>query len=63
MAGRYIRAHENVQRISIRHRLIDFMQVHGAELAAALAPELMGYNSQNPAVKRCAMQHSVDLSA
>ena len=59
-AGRYIRAHENVQRISIRHRLNDFMQAHGAELAAALAPELMGYNSQPPAVARCAMQHSVD---
>lgn len=59
-AGRYIRSHENVQRISIRNRLNDFMQAHGAELAAALAPELMGYNSQNPAVTRCVMQHSVD---
>lgn len=59
-AGRYIHAHENVQRISIRSRLNDFMQAHGAELAAALAPELMGYNSQHPAVRHCAMQHSVD---
>ncbi|MEE9682167.1 phage polarity suppression protein [Lelliottia amnigena] len=59
-AGRYIRTHENVQRISIRDRLNDFMQAHGAELAAALAPELMGYSSQNPAVARCVMQHSVD---
>ena len=59
-AGRYIRSHENVQRISIRNRLNDFMQAHGAELAAALAPELMGYNSQNPVVTRCMMQHSVD---
>ena len=59
-AGRYIRSHENVQRISIRDRLNDFMQAHGAELAAALAPELMVYNSQNPAVTRCVMQHSVD---
>ncbi|HCO7934157.1 TPA: Polarity suppression protein [Escherichia coli] len=59
-AGRYIRSHENVQRISIRDRLNDFMQAHGAELAAALAPELMGYNSQNSAVTRCVMQHSVD---
>ncbi|WP_336993849.1 phage polarity suppression protein [Lelliottia amnigena] len=59
-AGRYIRSHENVQRISIRNRLNDFMQAHGAELAAALAPELMAYNSQNPAVTRCVMQHSVD---
>ncbi|MFU2167376.1 phage polarity suppression protein [Lelliottia nimipressuralis] len=59
-AGRYIRSHENVQRISIRNRLNDFMQAHGAELAAALAPELMGYNSQHPAVRHCVMQHSVD---
>ncbi len=36
------------------------MQAHGAELAAALAPELMAYDSQNPAVTRCVMQHSVD---
>ncbi|MNZ52961.1 Phage polarity suppression protein (Psu) [compost metagenome] len=58
--GRYIRAHGNVQRISIRERLNNFMQAHGTELAAALAPELMGYNSQHPAVSRCMMQHSVD---
>ena len=59
-AGRYIRSHEDVQRISIRNRLNDFMQAHGAELTAALAPELMGYNNQHPAVKHCVMQHSVD---
>ena len=59
-AGRYIRSHENVQRISIRNRLNDFMQAHGAELAAALAPELMGYNNQHPAVRHCAIQHSFD---
>lgn len=59
-AGRYIRSHEEVQRISIRNRLNDFMQAHGAELAAALAPELMNYSGQNSAVQRCAMQHSVD---
>ena len=59
-AGRYIRSHEDVQRISIRNRLNDFMQVHGAELTAALAPELMGYNNQHPAVRHCVMQHSVD---
>lgn len=41
-AGRYIFSHEEVQRISIRNRLHDFMQQNGAELAAALAPELMG---------------------
>lgn len=59
-AGRYIRSHEEVQRISIRDRLNDFMQVHGAELAAALAPELMNYSGQHPAVQRCVMQHSLD---
>ncbi|MDM2801026.1 Polarity suppression protein, partial [Citrobacter sp. Cpo109] len=37
-AGRYIRSHEKVQHISIRNRLHDFMQQHGAELAATLAP-------------------------
>lgn len=59
-AGRYIRSHEEVQRISIRNRLNDFMQAHGAELAAALAPELMNYSVQYPAVQDCAMKHSVD---
>lgn len=59
-AGRYIRSHEEVQRISIRDRLNDFMQAHGAELAAALAPELMNYSRQHSAVQRYAMQHSVD---
>lgn len=51
-AGRYIRSHEEVQRISIRNRLNDFMQAHGAEL--------MNYPGQHPAVQRCAMQHSLD---
>ncbi|EGT5710933.1 Polarity suppression protein [Cronobacter dublinensis subsp. dublinensis] len=59
-AGRYIRSHEEVQRISIRDRLNDFMQAHGADLAAALAPELMNYSGQHPAIQRCAMQHSLD---
>jgi hypothetical protein len=49
-----------VQRISICNRLNDFMQAHGSKLTAALAPELMGYNNQNPAVKRFVMQHSVE---
>lgn len=57
-AGRYIRSHEDMQRI--RNRLDDFMVSHGAELAAALAPELMGYNGQHSAVKQCVMQHSVE---
>ena len=60
MAGRYTRSHENVQRISIRNRPIDFLQAHGAELADALAPELLGYNSRHYAVRHCAMQYSVD---
>ncbi|HDR2864493.1 TPA: Polarity suppression protein [Enterobacter asburiae] len=59
-SGRYIRSHEEVQRISIRNRLNEFMQAHGAELAAALAPELMNYSGQHPAVQDCAMKHSVD---
>ncbi len=45
-AGRYIHSHEEVQRISIQHRLNDFMQAHGAELAAALAPELKNIDRQ-----------------
>ncbi|WP_422393493.1 phage polarity suppression protein [Leclercia pneumoniae] len=39
-----------MQRISIRNRLDDFMMSHGAELAAALAPELMGYHVQHSTV-------------
>ena len=58
-AGRYIRSHEAVQRISIRNRLNDFMQAHGAELAATLAPELMGL-SQQPALLT---GHALDRSA
>ncbi|WP_312120920.1 phage polarity suppression protein [Kosakonia cowanii] len=40
-ARQYIRAHETVQTLSIRHRLDGFMHQHGAELAAILAPELV----------------------
>ena len=58
-AGRYIRSHDAVQRISIRNRLNDFMQTHGAELAATLAPELMGL-SQQPALLT---GHALDRSA
>lgn len=56
-----IRAHEDMQRISIRNRLDDFMMSHGAEpeLATALAPELMGYHVQPSTVKQCVMQHSM----
>ena len=48
-----------MQRISIRNRLDDFMMSHGAELATALAPELMGYHVQPSTVKQCVMQHSM----
>lgn len=48
-----------MQRISIRNRLHDFMMSHGAELATALAPELMGYHVQPSTVKQCVMQHSM----
>ncbi|NBG64126.1 phage polarity suppression protein, partial [Klebsiella pneumoniae] len=46
-------------RISIRNRLNDFMQAHGTELAATLAPELMGL-SQQPALLT---GHALDRSA
>nr|WP_284446487.1 phage polarity suppression protein [Enterobacter cloacae] len=55
-----LHSHEKGQCISIRNRLSDFMQAHGAELAAALAPELMNYSGQHSAIQRCATQHSID---
>ena len=58
-AGRYIRSHEEVQCISIRNRLHDFMQQNGAELAAALAPELMGIKNQPAMIKNCALDRSM----
>jgi len=57
-AGRYIRSHEEVQRLSIQHRLNDFMQAHGTELADALAPELMNLNSQSALIKNRALDRS-----
>ena len=57
-AGRYIFSHEEVQRISIRNRLHDFMQQNGAELAAALAPELMGIKNQPTMIKNRALDRS-----
>ena len=59
-AGRYIFSHEEVQRISIRNRLHDFMQQNGAELAAALAPELMGYSELTAIARNCAIQRATD---
>ncbi|MCL7653242.1 Polarity suppression protein [Klebsiella pneumoniae] len=58
-AGRYLRPHEAGTRISTRNRLNDFMQAHGTELAATLAPELMGL-SQQPALLT---GHALDRSA
>ncbi len=58
-AWHYIRSHSEVQRNSISNHLNDFMQAHGAELASALAHELMNYSEQHSAVQRCTMQHSV----
>ncbi|EPL8006045.1 phage polarity suppression protein [Klebsiella aerogenes] len=58
-AGRYIRSHEEVQCISIRNRLHDFMQQNGAELAAALAPELMGVKNQPAMIKNRALDRSL----
>ncbi|RGL47127.1 phage polarity suppression protein [Klebsiella pneumoniae] len=54
-AGRYISSHEEVQRISIRNRLYDFMQQNGAELA----PELMGIKNQPTMIKNRALDRSV----
>lgn len=59
-AGRYICSHEEVQRISIRNRLDDFMQQHGAELAAALAPELMSISSQPVLIKNRALDRATE---
>ncbi len=58
-AGRYIRSQEEMQRISIRNRLDDFMVSHGAGLAAALATGLIGNHGQQSTIKQCVMQHSM----
>lgn len=58
-AGRYIFSHEEVQRICIRNRLHDFMQQNGAELAAALAPELKGIKNQPALLKSRALDRSM----
>lgn len=57
-AGRYIRSHEEVQRLSIQHRLNDFIQAHGTELAAALATELMNLNNQPTLIKNRVLDRS-----
>jgi len=57
--GCYIFSHEEVQRISIRNRLYDFMQQNGAELAAALAPELMEIENQPTLIINLALDRSM----
>ncbi|EKI1503394.1 TPA: Polarity suppression protein [Escherichia coli O38:H26] len=59
-AGRYVRSHEAVQHISICDQLNDFMQQHGTALAAALAPELMGYSELTAIARNCAIQRATD---
>ena len=54
-ASRYISSHEEVQRTIISNRLYDFMQQNGAELAATLAPELMGIKNQPTMLKSRAL--------
>ena len=57
-AGRYIRSHEAVQRVSIRRQLHAFMQVSGDALAAALAPELMHLREQPEIVRERALDRA-----
>jgi len=57
-AGHYIRAHEAVQRISIRRQLRAFMSEHGSAMAAALAPELMHLNGQPERVRERALDRA-----
>ncbi len=45
-ADRYLHAHDELLRVSVRTELRSFMQRHGTELLSALAPELMGLNHQ-----------------
>ena len=57
-AGRYIRSHETVQRISMRRQLHAFMQVSGDTLTAALAPELMHLSEQAEIVRERALDRA-----
>ncbi|MEN3753700.1 phage polarity suppression protein [Mangrovibacter sp. SLW1] len=57
-AGLYIRAHEEVQRISIRTGLDEFMQQNGAALAAILAPEVMHLDGQSGLIKHRALDRA-----
>ncbi|HCR3984864.1 TPA: phage polarity suppression protein [Kluyvera ascorbata] len=57
-AGRYIRSHEAVQRVSMRRQLHVFMQVSGDALVAALAPELMHLREQPEIVRERALDRA-----
>lgn len=57
-AGRYIRSHEAVQRVSMRRQLHAFMQVSGDALAAALAPELMHLSEHAEIVRERALDRA-----
>ncbi|MBC1189057.1 phage polarity suppression protein [Kluyvera sp. SCKS090646] len=60
-AGRYIRSHEAVQRVSMRRQLHAFMQVSGDALAAALAPELMHLREQPEIVRERALDRAAAI--
>lgn len=57
-AGRYIRSHEALQRVSMQNGLDGFMQQHGATLAAVLAPELKALNGQPELVRHRALERA-----
>jgi len=57
-AGRYIRSHEALQRVSMQNGLNGFMQQHGATLAAVLAPELKALNGQPELVRHRALDRA-----
>lgn len=57
-AGRYIRSHEAVQRVSMRRQLHAFMLVSGDPLAAALAPELMHLRERPEIVRERALDRA-----
>lgn len=53
-AGRYIRSQEEVQRISIRNRLNDFMQARGADRRPCPGTDELF----RPASRRSALHHA-----
>lgn len=57
-AGRYIQAHESVQRISIRRQLHTFMSEHGSAMTDSLAPELMHLEGQPEIIRERALDRA-----